>query len=115
DDRVRSELLDHGERRRGVGQIDDERVDTQTGQLTPDPRSRMQRLDRNEALDANLVVVLTANEVVSDRDVVTTFGEMQRGRPAEVPVAAKDQDPHAGLLHPRTFVRRWLGRSAGSG
>ena len=41
-----------------------------------------------------LGVPAAAGEVVDDRDLVAARREAHRGRPAEVPVTAQDQDPH---------------------
>src|SRR5262249_62261868 len=60
------------------------------------------RFEGNEPLHASLVVVLPANEVVAEGDVMTSARQMQRSRPTEVSAPTQDQDPHAGLLHPRT-------------
>ena len=48
-------------------------------------------------LDAELVVVLAAHEVVGDADVVTAGGQVHSGGPPEVAVAAENQDPHQRL------------------
>jgi len=111
DDRVGPEPVDHVERGVGVGQIGDERVDRPARVLVPGPGPRVQRLDGDEALDTHLVVVLPPHEVVADRHLVTAVREMQRGRPAQVSVAAQDQGAHCVLLHPR-LCASCVGRSA---
>ena len=95
-DRVGTESVDHVEGRVRVRQIGDERVDQPARVLVPGPDARVQRRNGNEALDTHLVVVLPPYEVVTDRDIVATIGQMQRRRPPEVPVAAQNQDPHSG-------------------
>ena len=54
-----------------------------------------QRLDRHQALHAELMVVLAADEVVHDPDLVPDLGQVQCSRPAQVSIAAKYQYPHA--------------------
>jgi hypothetical protein len=69
-------LLDHLVGRVRVGEIYDEHVDQSTGVLVPDSGSDVERLDRDEALDTHLVVVLAPYEVVADRDIVAALAEM---------------------------------------
>ncbi len=94
-DRVRAEVADHVVGEVGVGQVADVAADLLPGQLVPGPDPGLEGLDRHQAVDAHLEVVAAAGEVVEHGDVVADLGQMQGRRPAEVAVAAENQDFHS--------------------
>src|SRR6185436_9691063 len=57
---------------------------------------RQRGADRRERVRPRLHVRAAAEVVVDGVHLVTLAGELHRGRPPEVTVAAEDQDPHAG-------------------
>ena len=85
-----------GEQR--VGQVTDVHADLLAGQLLPHRDPRLQRLDRHQGLDPELVVVVPADEVVGDRHLMAGLRQVQRCRPAQIPVPAQHQDFHAPVL-----------------
>ena len=62
--------------------------------LAPCTHPVVQRLDGNQAARSELFVILTAHGVVDDTDVVTLARQVDRRRPAEVAVAAEDENTH---------------------
>ena len=58
-------------------------------------RSARPRIGVSESVDV-LVMPAAAGEVVDDEDLVAAGREAHRRGPAEVAVAAEDQDPHGG-------------------
>jgi hypothetical protein len=97
-DRVGPEVLDDVIREHGVGQVADVHADREAGQLPPHRDPGPQRLDRHQGLDPELVVVVPADEVVGHRHLVAGLRQVQRRRPAQVPVPAQHQDPHGPVL-----------------
>jgi len=71
-----------------IEQVADEELDVLARHFPPQPGATMQRHDRQQRLDAFLEFPLPLGEVVDDGDLIAASGEMQRGRPPEIAVAA---------------------------
>jgi hypothetical protein len=93
-DRVGFEVGDHlvGEVR--VAQITDKDADLLARDLSPDSHSGLQALDGHQAVDTHLVVITAPREVVRRRNHVTGRRQVQSGAPAQVAVAAQNEDLH---------------------
>ena len=71
------------------------------GDLAPGADPLVEGRDREERADAELEFPLALGEVVDDGDAPAGSREGHRGRPAQIAVAAEDQDPlthHASNL-----------------
>ena len=75
------------------------------GDLLPGRDAPLQLADRDERVDAHLVVVVAADEVVDDADVVAALRQVQRRGPTEIAVPAEYQDPHRALDLPSLSFR----------
>jgi hypothetical protein len=93
DDRVGSNVPDHGFDEGVVGQVPDGQLDVQPADLAPGADPLMQCRDREERTDAELQLPLPLGEVVDHSDAMPRLREGHGRRPAEVTVAAQDEDP----------------------
>ena len=103
DDRLGAEVAHHLVHELGVAEVADVGLDRLAADLAPGGHALLERADRDQALDAHLHVVAASREVVVDGDVVPERGQMQGGRPPEVPVTAKNQDLHGRSKCLQTF------------
>ena len=95
DGRVGLELAEDAvDEARVLGDVADRDADLVPGHVVPDADAVAQRGHRLERRAVDLRLPLPLGEVVDDEDVVAELREVHRGRPAEVAVAAQDQDPH---------------------
>src|SRR4029079_16770814 len=81
-DRVGALIVEEGQQLVVVaGDVEDARVDRAAGDLLPRGGPLVERADRRERADLELLVDAPPREVVGDRDVVTTAGQGQTVRP----------------------------------
>ena len=117
DHRVGGELAEGVVDELGVAQVAGVARELGAADLAPGLHPRAHRLDRHQAARPELVVVLTANAVVEDSDVMSASRQVHRGGPAEVAVSTQDQDSHCFLSHRRTargaFRANARGRNVG--
>src|SRR5436305_2305107 len=99
-DRLWPEVGLHLVHERRVAEIAHIRLDLFAADLRPHRNALLQRGDRDEAVDPQLIVVAAAREVVAYGHLVTGGAQVQRGRPPKVSVTAKNQDLHAGAPVP---------------
>ncbi len=96
DDRLGPELAEQALDDAPVGQVALGDADLQTRDLSERLGPGRQRgADRGERIRPGLVVGTPPQVVVDRVHLVARAGEVHRGRPPEVAVAAEDQDPHA--------------------
>jgi hypothetical protein len=93
-DRIRTKTLDRVEGELSIAQVSDKEFELVAGDIAPRLYPVTQRLDGHQALQAQLVVVGTAGEVVQHGNIVAPVREVQRSRPAEVTVTAENENPH---------------------
>ena len=86
DDRVRLERTDRLVQERIVVQVPDKRGDGVPADFLPGRDTPVELADRDEGVRAHLLVVVTADEVVDDPNIVTALGKVECGWPSEVAV-----------------------------
>ena len=87
DDRLGFERTDRLVEERVVVQVADEGLNGVPADLFPRRHTTVHLTDRDEGVDAHLVVVVPTDEVVDDTYLVTALGEVECGRPSKVAVA----------------------------
>jgi hypothetical protein len=85
---VRAEVTDHPVGEHRVAEVADVAADVLAGDFLPGGDANPERLDRDQALHAEVVVLVPAREVVGDSHLVTVLRQGQRRWPAQVPVSA---------------------------
>ena len=70
-------------------------ADLVSGDLAPGGDPSLELEDRGQLVAADPLDPAAADEVVDDRDLVSTGREPQGGRPAEVAIATEDQHSHS--------------------
>jgi hypothetical protein len=95
DDRVRLEVPHQVGGERALGEVADVALDVLAGRLLPGLDPLGQRDDGRQRVTARVRDPLPAGEIVGDGHLVAFAREPHGGRPAEIAVAAQDQDSHA--------------------
>ena len=91
---VRSEAVEHRLHDVPIRQVPQRDADLVPCELPPSGDPLREPPGRGQRIGSGLLVGAAPELVVDDVDLVASSGEPHRGRPAEVAVAAQDQDAH---------------------